>query len=62
MPDSKTPKRVVNNLHVEVPEAFHKKIRMLCVMQGITLKDYSLSALKEKVERDEAEMKAEKKA
>jgi hypothetical protein len=61
MADSKTPKRVVKNLHVEVPEAFHKKIRMLCVMQGVTLKDYSLEALKEKVERDEAEMKVEKK-
>jgi len=45
------------NLHVVVPAAFHRRVRMLCVMQGSTLKDYALSALEEKVARDEEEMR-----
>lgn len=50
-------KKTVKNLHVEVPEDFHRKVKMLCVMQGLTLKDYALTALREKVTRDEEEMK-----
>jgi predicted HicB family RNase H-like nuclease len=50
-------KKTVKNLHVEVPEEFHRKVKMLTVMQGITLKDYALTALREKVARDEEEMK-----
>lgn len=50
-------KKAVKNLHVEVPEDFHRKVKMLCVMQGLTLKDYALTALREKVTRDEEEMK-----
>jgi len=50
-------KKPVKNLHVEVPEDFHRKVKMLCVMQGMTLKDYALTALREKVTRDEEEMK-----
>jgi len=50
-------KKPVKNLHVEVPEEFHRKVKMLCVMQGLTLKDYALTALREKVLRDEKEMK-----
>lgn len=43
----------LRNLHVEVPEPFHRKVKMLCAMQGITLKDYAVTALEEKVARDE---------
>lgn len=42
----------MKNLHVEVDEEFHKEIKVLCVMQDVTLKEYVLTALREKVERD----------
>lgn len=48
------------NLHVEVPLSFHKKLRMLCVMKNCTLKSYALTALAEKVSRDEIEMRDNK--
>lgn len=54
------PKEPVRNLHVEVPESFHRRIKMLCAMQGGTLKDYALEALKEKVARDEKAIKPSK--
>ncbi|MBW1832882.1 MAG: hypothetical protein JRJ10_14510 [Deltaproteobacteria bacterium] len=44
------------NLHMEVPEAFHRRVKMLCAMQGCTLKDYVVTALEEKVKRDETQM------
>lgn len=53
-------KPAVKNLHVEVEVEFHTKVKMLCVMQGITLKDYALTSLREKVARDEARMNKKK--
>ena len=53
-------KPAVKNLHVEVEVDFHTKVKMLCVMQGITLKEYALTSLREKVARDEAKMKNRK--
>ena len=47
------PPEVVKNLHIEVPESFHRRIKMLCVMKGKTLKEYAYEALKEKVARDD---------
>jgi hypothetical protein len=47
----------VKNLHVEVPEAFHTRVKMLCVIKKTSMKDYALSALEEKVARDEATLK-----
>ena len=43
----------VRNLHIEVPEEFHRRIKMLCVMKGKTLKAYAFEALQEKVARDD---------
>jgi len=51
-------KKNLKSLHTEVPVEFHRRIKMLCVMQDINMKDYTLAALKEKVARDEAQMKA----
>lgn len=48
------------NLHIEVPESFHTRLKMLCVIKGSTLKAYALSALEEKVARDEAQMRDSK--
>ena len=45
------------NLHIDVPESFHKKIKMLCVVKGCTLKSYLLAALKDKVAQDDREMR-----
>jgi hypothetical protein len=49
----------VKNLHIEVPEDFHTRLKMLCVIKKSTLKDYALSALEEKVARDEKQMHRE---
>jgi len=47
-------KDTVKNLHVEVPETFHTRVKMLCVIKKTSMKDYALAALEEKVARDEA--------
>lgn len=47
----------IKNLHVEVPEVFHTRVKMLCVIKKTSMKDYALSALEEKVARDEATLK-----
>jgi len=44
----------IKNLHVEVPETFHTRVKMLCVMKKVSLMSYTLAALEEKVARDEA--------
>ena len=44
----------LKNLHVEVPETFHTRVKMLCVMKKVSLMSYALAALEEKVARDEA--------
>lgn len=45
-------KEAIRNLHIEVPESFHRRIKMLCAMNGRTLKEYAFRALQEKVSRD----------
>ena len=45
--------RNVKNLHIEVDDDFHKRLKLICVMKGVTLKDYALSALRAQVEDDE---------
>ena len=47
----------LKSLHVGIPEAFHRRVKMLCVIKGQTLKDYVSAAVEEKVARDEADLK-----
>lgn len=57
MPNAKTSsdvKEKIKNLHVEVPEDFHTRVKMLCVMKKTSLMAYALAAIEEKVARDEA--------
>lgn len=56
-PDAKAQ---VKHLHVIVEEAFHRRLKMLCAIHGVTLKDYARLALEEKVARDEKEMRDNK--
>ena len=28
-------KEPVKNLHIDVPESFHRRVKMMCVMQGV---------------------------
>jgi len=62
MPKDKEPpdqdRGKIKSLHVELPEDFHRRVKMLCVLQGVTLKDYASTALEEKVARDEASIKS----
>ena len=52
-------KSKVINLHVEVPEDFHMRVKMLCVIKRTSMKDYALAAIEEKVARDEVKLAAE---
>ena len=54
--DEKKPEPL-KNLHIEVPESFHRRIKMLCVMKSKTLKEYAFEALQEKVAKDDKEMR-----
>jgi hypothetical protein len=46
-------KEPVKNIHLEVTESFHQRLKVLCVLQKTTLKDYGQAALEEKVARDD---------
>lgn len=58
--DAPAKKEPGKNLHIEIPQSFHTRLKMLCVIKESTLKSYAMSALEEKVARDEAEMRGEK--
>jgi len=45
------------NLHISVPESFHRRVKLMCAFTDKTLKDYSIEAIEERVKRDEAELK-----
>lgn len=57
--DGRTPEPV-KNIHGEVPESFHRRIKMLCAAQGTTIRKYLLCALEEKVARDEQAMRRDR--
>lgn len=44
----------VRNLHIEVPDDFHRKLKVICAQTGTKLKDFALDALREKVARTKA--------
>lgn len=44
----------LKNIHIEVPEPFHQKLKLLCVIKKTTLRAYGLKAIEEKVARDDA--------
>jgi len=43
----------LRNLHTEIPDAFYRKVKMMCAMRGMTLKRYTAEALERQVARDE---------
>jgi len=51
---------LVRNIHVEVDQDFHRKLKMMCVVQGITMKDYALKALQVRLETDEKALASKK--
>lgn len=50
------PPKKRKHIHFDVPEQFHRRVKMLCVMNGTTLQAYMTKALEEKVSRDEASL------
>jgi hypothetical protein len=52
-------KEPVKNLHIDVPESFHRRVKMMCVMRGKTLRAYAYEAMQEKVARDEEALRSE---
>lgn len=51
--DTKVP---IKHFHITVAEPFHRRVKMLCAIQGATMKEYARQALEEKVARDEKEI------
>jgi predicted HicB family RNase H-like nuclease len=51
----KTPEKR-KHVHFDVPEQFHRRVKMMCAMKGTTIQAYVSTALEEKVGRDEAAM------
>ena len=47
----------IRNLHVELDAEFHTRLKVLVAIKDMSLKGYALAAIKEKVARDEAEMR-----
>lgn len=57
MSEQSAPERErLKNIHLEVSESFHHRLKLLCVVRKTSLKAYGLEALKEKVARDDAEI------
>jgi hypothetical protein len=59
MPDEKVEKNV-KHLHLEIPADLHQRIKLLCVLQDKSMRSYTEEALREKVGRDDAEIKGGK--
>ena len=45
------------NLHVELDGDFHRKIKLLCTVQGVSLKEFATVALEEKFAREKKALK-----
>lgn len=50
------------NIHLDVPKSLHKELRMVATFLDMTLQDYGLEALKEKLAADQAKIAAAKQA
>lgn len=55
--DPTEPKR---NIHIEVVESFHRRLKVLCAVKGVSLKSYAQAAIEERVKRDDAELAGKK--
>lgn len=40
------------NINIEIPEDLHKKIKIFCAMNDLTLKDFIINTLKESVDKN----------
>ena len=46
----------IKNMHIVVPTGLHTRVRMMCVIKDITLREFTNQALEEKLERDEKDL------
>jgi predicted HicB family RNase H-like nuclease len=53
-------RKSIRNIHIEVPEPFHRRLKVLCALKGVSLKTYAQTAIEEQVKRDDAEIAANK--
>lgn len=42
----------MTRVNIEIPEEVHKKAKIVCAVQGITMKDYLVKALEEKLSKE----------
>jgi len=40
------------NINIEIPEDLHRKVKIFCAMQNITLKDFIISTLESTIKQD----------
>ena len=41
----------MTNINIEIPDELHKKIKIQCAIEEVTLKDYVVSVLEEKLKK-----------
>jgi hypothetical protein len=46
------------NIHIDVDGGFHRRIKMMCAYKGVTVKQYALAALEEKLRQDDKDVAA----
>jgi len=44
------------NMHIVVPNDLHLRVKMMCVISGTTLREFTEIALREKLEKDEGNL------
>lgn len=53
MNDASTEKQKTKQIQFEVPEDFHRKLKMLCALHGVTIREYVSAAVADKIRGDE---------
>ena len=47
----------LKSVHVDLPKDVHQRLKVLVAIKEVTLKDYALAAILEKMDRDGKEMR-----
>ena len=47
----------MGNINIEIPEDVHRKVKAFCALQGMTIKQFIISALEEKLKKDAVRQK-----
>jgi len=46
----------MTRVNIEIPEELHKKAKVICAVQGTTLRDYLIKALEDKTSKEKTNL------